>query len=98
MALAFASGNLLHPNPAARTIHPAQGVQKENRQTPQGDKFEPPLGQNIIARPWLTTMGTPGFAAPPSPDLDFNEPAVLLFTPPDRPIDKTRMPLNSIQE
>jgi len=97
MALAFAPGDLL-PNAAARTIHPAQGVQKENRQPPQGDKFEPSLWLDIIARPWLTAMGTSGFAAPPSPDLDFKERAVLLFAPPDRPIDKTRMPLNSIQE
>jgi hypothetical protein len=68
--LAVGPRDVLHPHTAARALHPAQCVQKEHSDAPQGHELEAAQAQAAVGRTRAPAAGASRARALAGPQLD----------------------------
>lgn len=98
MVLPLGPRHPFHLHAAARASNPPHGVEEEYGDAPQGNELEAALGKNVIPGSTSAATRTGGSTSFPSPDFNLKDPAAPTFAPTDRPVDKTSVQLDPIED
>ena len=96
--LALGPRDALHLHSANRTIDPPKGIKEENQYPPKGNKLESTLRQTVIARSSATAPRTHRLSIVSGPNLDVQDQPVPFLVKTNRPVHKTRLLLDPIQD
>jgi hypothetical protein len=97
MVLALCPGNLLDFNAANRTINSPPGVEKENCDPPQRNEFETARSQGVVSRTSFAAAGTDRTIGLSMADFYFQNQPPCMIMQTCISIDKTFVPLKTIQ-
>jgi hypothetical protein len=97
-ALATRPRNLFHDHAASRAIDPPHGVHEHHGDLPQRHKFEPPLGEAVVAGPPPAAARTDGAAIGPRRDRHFDRQMRRVLLPPRLAVDERLVTFDPVED